>query len=80
MEAPLTQREFDTWRESDRDFKANMLAHIKDQQNLNLIMDRRVGTLELNRDNDKSQSAKWTTVIAAAVSAAIGGVFAYMKG
>lgn len=76
----LTLREFGDWRR-EHDKKIDRLLELGETQGrLNLDTAVRLNTLEVNRENDRSHSAKWTTVIAAAISAAIGGMFALLRG
>lgn len=85
MSDPLSQFEFNLWREGDTAFKRQMLDHIASQQTLNAILDRRMTTAEVNlatmdanRNSDRASMAKWATVIAAAISAAVGGLFSLL--
>lgn len=80
METPLTQREFDLWRESDEAFKRRLEEHITTQAVINLDTAVRVKALEVNQENAGRLSAKLSTVVAAAVSALIGGAFALIGG
>lgn len=80
METPLTQREFDLWRESDEAFKRRLEEHMTTQAVINLDTAVRVKALEVNQENAGRLSAKLSTVVAAAVSALIGGTFALIGG
>lgn len=80
MEAPLSQREFDLWRESDREFKQRMEEHMAAQATVNLDIKLRVNSLEVNQENAGKLSAKLSSVVAAGVAAVITGVFHLLGG
>lgn len=76
----LTTREFDGWR-VEHDKKMDRLVELMELQNTtNLETAVRVRALEVNQENAGKLSAKLSTVVAAAVSAAIGGMFALLGG
>ncbi len=71
MHEPLTQREFDTWRESDRAFKEQVLSHMEYQETTNRDTARRVTSLEIK---DSERSVFRVGFISSVISAIVGGV------
>lgn len=76
MNEPLTQREFDTWRETDSLFKQQMLAHISNQTETNFGVERRVSMLEAHKDKSNTR----VSVISSLVSAVVGGIVGAFTG
>ncbi len=74
MDALLTQREFDTWRESDNEFKGEMRAFIAAQVALNLSTEKRVATVETRLENGERRVAIITGLISS-IGGAVGGFF-----
>lgn len=70
----LTQREFDTWRESDTQFKATILQHIEDQGALNLKSEGRITALETNLGRIGT-FAGWVSALVAALVGGLAGAF-----
>jgi len=73
---PLSQREFDLWREADEDFKRQMLEHVKGQGVVNLAMEKRVTTLETHREHAIISLGIFTSF----VSAIVGGMAGFFFG
>lgn len=76
MEKLLSQREFDTWRESDAEFKEQVLGHIKTQTVDNLRTENRLTTLE----SDKAHALRQHGWVANVVSALIGALAGSISG
>lgn len=70
----LTQREFDTWRETDAQWKHIMLAHVEGQEKLNLVNEGRLTALETNQSR-LGTIAGWISAIVAAIVGGITGAF-----
>ena len=70
---PLSQREFDTWREDDRAFKDDMRAFMESQTRLNLDYEGRLSTVEAKQDDCESTINRRSGMIAGLVAAVIGG-------
>lgn len=72
----LSQREFDTWREGDAEFKARVLGHLETQHELNLRMEGRISTVEAQQEKcaeSVSRRTTWISAIVASVSGTIVG-------
>ena len=79
MEAPLSQREFDTWREEDTAFKVEMRSFMAIQNDVNLDVERRVTSVETNYQRLEQRAITRTGIVSsivAAVIGALGGLFA----
>lgn len=72
----LEQREFDTWREGDAEFKQQMLEHIKAQTELNLSVQGRLTTVE----NEQGKSGRRTTWVSSTISAIIAAIIGAIAG
>lgn len=75
MEA-LSQREFDTWREGDNDFKDEMRSFIAQQVQFNLGHERRLSTVEQTQTDCSAESTKRATIISTVVTSVISGLVA----
>jgi hypothetical protein len=73
MEA-LSQREFDTWRETDNEFKGEMRAFIAAQVALNLASEKRLTRTEERLDGGERRTAIITGLVSSIVGA-VGGFF-----
>jgi hypothetical protein len=73
MEA-LSQREFDTWRETDNEFKGEMRAFIAAQVALNLSSEKRMTRTEERLDSGERRTAIITGLVSSIVGA-VGGFF-----
>jgi hypothetical protein len=74
MEPTLTQREFDTWREGDTDFKQQMLAHMASQTEINREFERRVTTVETKQEECAQSVTRRSAWISGIVAALLGGL------
>lgn len=74
MAIPLSQREFDTWRESDTAFKEQMLAHITQQTATNFDVERRVSTLQAYQDRSNTRTGVISTLVSSVVAAIVGAI------
>lgn len=74
-ETPLSQREFDTWREDDREFKGEMRQFVAAQVSVNLTNERRISTIEEKQKSNDRKVVALTTVISSAVTSALAYVF-----
>jgi hypothetical protein len=72
MDAPLSQREFDTWREADNTFKGEMRDFIAAQVHLNLGSENRLTKVEEKQASSERKVIAITTVVSAAVGALMG--------
>lgn len=72
----LTQREFDSWRQGDTEFKQQMREHIEIQSALNLATERRMTLIEASagEGGGSGMSKTRVSVISSIVSAAISGL------
>lgn len=66
---PLTQREFDTWRETDEQFKNQMLGFCRTQTELNLRIEGRMSTIESKQEDTDATIKRRTGLITALASA-----------
>lgn len=74
MDAPLSQREFDTWR-GEHDKKIDVLVgFIKDQTAINLDVEGRVSDVEARQAECAESVSRRTTWISAVVAAVVGGI------
>lgn len=72
MDAPLSQREFDTWRYEDHIFKTDMRAFMTTQTQINLNVENRVSTIEATQDACEATTNRRATWVSAITSAIIG--------
>lgn len=72
----LEQREFDTWRRADDQFKQDMRRYLETQTAMNLDIEGRLSTVEADAKEASEGHGRRTTWISAVVSAIIGGLFA----
>ncbi len=72
MDTPLSQREFDTWRESDNTFKGEMRDFIAVQVGLNLAAEHRFTKVEEKQASSERKVIAITTVISSAIGALMG--------
>ena len=80
MEKALSQREFDTWRATDTAFKAQMLAHMTVQSEINLDVEGRLSAVQASQDDCENTVKRRTTWIASLVSAVVGGIVGAFSG
>ena len=73
-ESLLTQREFDTWRESDDAFKAEVRGFIGIQTATNLGTEGRLTAVEVQQQKCEDTVSRRTTWLSAVVSAIVGGL------
>lgn len=71
-ESPLTQREFDVWREGDNAFKARLEQHLIAQQQVNTDTEARLKVLE-----DQHERANTRTGYIAAIVAGFAGTIVH---
>jgi hypothetical protein len=79
MEQPLSQREFDLWREADNDFKQQVLTHVQGQIALNLQSEGRMKAIEIRQDSSERRATLVATgfsTVMAALAALFGTLFA----
>lgn len=76
-EPPLTQREFDAWREGDAEFKRRVLDHIEKQHDRNIEVESRLTAVEGGEQRNKRVSVG--SVVAAIVTAALTAFTAWGK-
>lgn len=74
MDTLLSQREFDTWREEDRAFKADMRSFIEIQTRMNLDIEGRLSTVQAKQNECESSTNRRATWVSAVVSALIGAL------
>ena len=74
MDALLTQREFDSWRQEDHTFKQEIRAFITTQTAINLDIEGRVSTIHTKQDECEQTTNRRATWVSTIVSAAIGAV------
>jgi hypothetical protein len=72
---PLSQREFDTWRESDEAFKREMRDHILVQTTTNLAVEGRVTSLETHREHAIIGIGIFSSIISTIVGSIAGFIF-----
>ena len=60
---PLTQREFDIWRESDTEFKQRLETHLIAQETLNRDSEARLRVIEHDHDRMMTKSGWIATII-----------------
>lgn len=63
MEEPLTQREFDLWREADNQFKVRLEAFIDKQVEINEDAKVRLKALEVANDRSVMRTGLVATVV-----------------
>jgi hypothetical protein len=78
MDAALTQREFDTWREGDEAFKQEMRQLMFAHADLHRETEGRLSVLETNQKKQTTQTVNRTTWVSAIVSAIVGGLFGWV--
>ncbi len=67
----LTQREFDLWREGDKEFKALALQHFEKVGVVAIVTERRIVSLETNQLNAGKLATWLSGVVATIVTAGI---------
>jgi hypothetical protein len=72
---PLSQREFDLWREADEEFKRAVLKHVEAQVALNLASEQRLTKLETHREHAIISLGIFTSLVAAIVGGMAGLFF-----
>lgn len=70
----LSQREFDTWRESDTQWKSVVLEHVAEQGKVNREIASKVSALETNQLR-AGTLASWVIAVVAAVVSGLTGLF-----
>ena len=70
----LSQREFDTWRESDETFKRQLTDYMQTQTELNLNIQGRVSGLEAHRDKSDTRTGIISSIVSAVVGAVVGAI------
>jgi ferric-dicitrate binding protein FerR (iron transport regulator) len=78
MAEALSQREFDTWRESDNEFKQEMRELLRGHAALHLATEGRLATLEANHEKTKTVTTNRTTWISALVASIVGGLCGWL--
>lgn len=76
----LEQREFDTWRQGDEQFKREIRRYIEVQTRVNLDVEGRVSAVETSIEEMDSTHGRRTTWISSVVSAIIGGIVGAITG
>lgn len=71
---PLSQHEFDLWREGDTTFKTAILKHIETQVELNRESEGRLVALETNQLR-AGTLASWISAVIAAIVGSLAGAF-----
>lgn len=82
MDATLTQREFDTWREGDSEFKQQLVAHMAQQTRLNLLVEGRITAVEIQvRECSEGATRRtvWLSSLVSAIAGAVAGHFGGIK-
>ena len=74
MDTPLTQREFDTWRQEDHAFKSELRGFMTTQTTINLDVEGRVSTVEAKQEDCEETTNRRATWVSAVVSAVIGAL------
>lgn len=72
---PLSQREFDSWRKTDDEFKRRVLDHVDDQTKRNLEIEGRMTSVESGELRNKRVSI--SSVVAAIITAALAALSTY---
>lgn len=75
VDNPLSQREFDTWRDADDTFKAEMRQFCAFQMNTNLTNEHRLTDVEASQKSNDRKVIAMTTVISSAVTSALAYLF-----
>ena len=68
----LSQREFDTWRESDETFKRQLTDYMQAQTELNLDVQGRVSSLEAHKGKSDIRAGTISSIVSAIVSTIVG--------
>ena len=76
----LSQREFDSWKELDGEFKQRMRTHIQQQANSNIRLHERLATVEAKQDEYAGASNRKVTWISSIISALVGGIVGAVTG
>lgn len=74
MDAFLTQREFDTWCKNHDPKMDRILDYIETQTAINLAMEKRMTTVEIEQRDYEAATSRRVTWISSVVSAVVGGV------
>lgn len=80
MAEPLSQREFDLWREGHDDRMERLLDYMDSQVTLNRSNEGRIVALETNQAAAGKLSARLSGAVGAVVAALISGVFHFIGG
>ena len=80
MDAPLSQREFDTWRESDTTFKEDIRQFMQLQTDINLNMEGRMSSVEGNYEQLEQRAITRIGLISSFIAAVIGSVGGWLAG
>lgn len=76
----LEQREFDTWKQGDDQFKQEIRRYIEVQTQMNLDMEGRVSKVEAKITEVSEGHGRRTTWISGVVSAIVGAVVGALSG
>lgn len=74
----LSQREFDTWREADNQFKQEIRDLLVNHASLHLSTENRLATVEANQQKCKTQAVNRVTWVSALVASIVGGLFGWL--
>ena len=80
METPLSQREFDSWRQDDDVFKQRIEGFLTAQTEINLDNSAAISTLRAKQEECQEHVARRTTWVSALVSAIVGGIVGLFAG
>lgn len=78
MAEALSQREFDTWREGDEAFKAEMRQLLRDHASLHVSTEGRLSTLEATQEKTNQKAVARIAGMASIISAFVGGLFGWL--
>ena len=78
METPLSQREFDTWREGDETYKHVMQNFVNTQSAFNLKIVDRVSAVEAKQEDCESSLGRRSGLISGVVAAIVGAIGAWL--
>ena len=80
MNGALTQREFDTWRESDAELKRQIISHMEKQTEINLNVEGRLTVVEVEQKDCRAKVSRRSTFISGIVAAIVGSITTYFAG
>lgn len=76
----LTQREFDTWRETDAELKRQIISHMENQTAINLVVQGRLTAVEIEQKDCRAKVSRRSSLISGVVAAIVGSITTYFAG